>query len=397
MEDKKITSIELVLFYSFVFMFMYAVSTYMYSTLMPTIREAYGMNETSASLLTVSTSIGSLIITGLSALFLDRFDKNTSLGVSVVLYGVLFILFSMVPPLTLFLFLKALDGMFSYLVMNLSSAYVSDIYGEKRNQYIPILHTLYAAGAIVAPKYAAWKIRNIASPAGWGVAYSVIGWLTLIFGIAYLITFRFVKKPVVMNKEKGVHPFAYVKTVLKNRNVISLCLSNLFMSGFFFFTNWLTTYFASLGSASYTPSVYASIMSMYSVGMLLGVAASGYLAGKLGAERCVRLMCILCLILCLFALRENQVWIWMGVMLAVGFAEGPYVTYIALLGLREFPEYSATVTSLTSVFTCLGSIIITPLMGRIAQSCGYGLTMVLSVFFLVIVYLIQLLLYKKRG
>ncbi len=398
MKKKKPGNAELVLFFTFVFMIVYAVSTYMYSTLMPTIKAAYGMNERSASLLTVSTSIGSMIITGLSALFLDRFDKHTVLGVSVVIYGTAFVLASFVPPLAVFLVLRVVDGMFAYLVMNLCSAYVSDIYGEERDRYIPILHTLFALGAVIGPKYAAWKIRNITAPNQWGIAYSVIGWVTMTAGILFLLVFRFVKKPElrVDRSADRVSPFVHVGRVLRNRNVIALCLSNLFMSGFFFFTGWLTTYFAALDPVRYTPAVYANIMSMYSAGMLLGVAASGFLSRKLGSNLCVRLLCVISFICALAALQLDSVPFWNAAMLIIGFAEGPYVTYIALMGLEEYPQYSATVTSLTSLFTGFGSIIVAPIMGVVAQTRGYGRTMYIATMILIIVYLVQLLLYRRK-
>ena len=160
---------------------------------------------------------------------------------------------------------------------------------------------------------------------------------------------------------------------------------------------WKSLLIADSSPASSAHTVKkANIMSMYSIGMLLGVASSGFLSKKLGSNRCVRLLCLISFAAALIALRFNSVPVWNIAMFVIGYVEGPYVTYIALMGLAEFPEYSATVTSFTSLFTGLGSIIVTPIMGRIAQANGYGKTMYIATMILLIVYLVQAFVYQKK-
>ncbi len=387
-----------VLIFCFVFMASYALSYNMFSTLLPSVKEHYGMTVAQASLFTSAESVGQIIIMLLTAMFVDRLDKGLLLGLSVVLYGGVMMAIGSVPAVMVFIVLRVILGMMSTFVDNICGVYLADIYGDERTKYLSILHMLYGVGAMIGPQFAAYMLRKNPSSSGWGGAYMAVGAVVAAFGVLFLVVFAIIKKPVpvVDIKRAGEKvKIPYLK-MLTNRNMIGLFVGSLLMSVFMYFMTWLPTYLEQLDPAVYTPETYATIIMMYSLGMIPARLLYAAYGRRFSAAGYLKAQGLLTAAVAAAGLLINNAVFWHAATFLIGFISGPNYTLKVVLACDEYPEYSATATSMTALFTGIGATFAAPIIGNIADSVGYTYAMFIPVVCMALVAPVFAFIYRDK-
>ncbi|MDP4109783.1 MAG: MFS transporter [Bacillota bacterium] len=365
-DNKKRRSV--VMLYLFVFMAAFGISGSMFGTLQPGIIKYYGLNLKETSLFVVVQEIGILISMTVTALWADRVNKNRLIGVSFLLMGLFLYMMGMAPAFYWLLAVRAFLGMASFIGNNTCSSHVSDLYGPDRSKNMALLHTFYGLGSLVGPAYAALTLRYH----GWNWSYKALGMASSIIALMFLVSLSIVKEPVPfirVSHENGKRTIPFSK-LLKSKNLHALGAASACISAFQLLPVWLPTYLIFQNPKSFTVENCSVIMTLYYVGMVLSRFCYSYLSGRLAPQRYIKAACAVSAAMLVPALIFQLGWFLYICLFVTGLISGALYTTQYLLACQEFPENSAGATSVISLFSALGSMLINASIGFIAD-CGF--------------------------
>ena len=129
------------------------------------------------------------------------------------------------------------------------------LYGAQRARYISILHTLFAAGSMAAPLFAASCI----AAGGWQMGYLISGGLMGGAAVLFMVLARVAGAPVptlepgaARSAQGGAIPY---RQILASPFIRWLCLGSALLSGVTYLTIWLPTYLDWYDKSVYTLSL----------------------------------------------------------------------------------------------------------------------------------------------
>ena len=114
------------------FQTIFALSSSMYSNLVPSIGATYSLPLKGISLINMSREVGNMGAMLLALFLLDRTDKNTMIWLMTLGFGVGMLLLKATPTFSTLLLIWVGIGSTGALVDNLCATYMADLYGEAR-------------------------------------------------------------------------------------------------------------------------------------------------------------------------------------------------------------------------------------------------------------------------
>ncbi len=380
--------------FTFVFMAGYALGSGMLGTLMPRIIEYYNLSLSAASTINIAKEGGNTAAMIFALLIVDRLDKNHLLAVMGLSFGAAILLFGFAPAFGLLLLIELVIGFSGGLLDNLCATYVSDLYGERRARFVSILHTLYAVGNMIGPKFASWTYAI----GGWVLSFLISGTVLVIAALLFILLTRLVGAPASQveeggkNGEKRSIPYGQI---LKNKNLWWLSLVSLAFSSTTYLIVWLPTYLDWLDPAVYTTSFCSNVMLAYSFGMLISRTGLAALSEKMSTEFYAKWSCLLSAGVFAAMMILRQPMVWMGGMFLFGVISGASYTARFVLSCQECPEYSATASAFTGVFGALGNALFGSGIGALADLGYYTEAHYSIIIALVIGFLVFALFYRS--
>lgn len=360
----------IVMIYLVIFMMAFGLYPSMFGTLQPTIIEHYKLDLQQASLFHVVQSMGIVVSMTVTALIVDRLNKNRLIGIMVSMMGLSLILMGTAPVFLILLAVWTLVGITLSIANNTCSSHVSDLYGPERSKYMAILHSFYGMGSLLGPTYAAFMLRK---GNGWNGSYAFFGITILIVAVFFLMTLFIAKEPVslVSNIDKnGNRKKMSFGILLGNKNMLVLGIISICIAGLQLLPSWLPTYLTRQDPVYYTMDRYSVIMTLFYVGMVLSRLSYSYISKWLPPHKYIRISSLASAALLIPALLFQAGWLWYATLLALGLISGALYTAQHALACQEYPEYSASAMSVITLFTAVGSILINSLIGYIAD-LGY--------------------------
>ena len=390
--------IQTMLLYCCVMMFAFSLSSSMYSSLAPFIIEYYGITLTESSLLSISSSIGNLAINLLIVKLADQYNKSKLLAVLCAAVSVCLLVLGSAPTLAIFLVFNCANGMLGYWVDNLTTAYVSDLYGEQRGRYIGILYTLFAVGSAVAPSFVSLLLGALGLQ--WNSSYLITGALFLITAILYTLTRRLVGEPtleaVEEEIEKEIEEKLSISQLISSRNMLALILSGVTMAFYGYFSGMLPTYFSFTNPETYDINMRSLILTCYSVGQMISRFLYVPLAPKLNPIRYLRFQSLFCTVCSLVCLIVNQPVVWMVLMFASGIISGSSYTMTIVLTCDEYPDHSSSANAATGFASGIAYLLATPIMNVIADNVSFFIAMLIPVLFGFATFFIYQFMYQEK-
>lgn len=373
----------------------FALSSCILGTLLPSIITHYSLNLTQASALNiVYESANAFAMVG--ALFvMDRLDKGKLLTLLGLLFGLALIFHGLAPTYAILLGVRLVMGIVGSLLDNLCSSYISDLYGDHRARYISILHTLYAIGSLVAPKYAALCY----AAGGWPLAYLAAGGAMALAGLLAVIILRTMGFPSTAAAPKGDTPqtvrIPYRKIFL-SRNLIWLSVISILIAGQYYVTLWLSTYLDWLDNTVYTVEFCSTIMTALYLGMILSRIGLAAISEKLGSAVYLKWASLLSSVLLIILLLIQRPMAWLVGAFLYGLISGAMFTSRIVLSCQEFPQFSSTASAFTGVFAALGSVGFNSLMGVAADAGFYTQAMILNAVLVALTFLVFQFGYREK-
>lgn len=380
--------------FTFVFMTGFALSTCMLGTLLPGIITHYGLSLTQASSLNTlyeAANAGAMVM----ALFvLDRLPKGKLLVLLGFLFGLILILHGRAPTFAVLLGVRLVMGVVGSLLDNLCSSYISDLYGAHRARYISILHTLYAIGSMLAPKFAALYYAR----GGWSLAYLISGGAMALTGVlaALILSILGFPKPTDREEKASASPIPY-REMFRSRNLLWLGVVSILIAGQFYVTIWLSTYLDWLDKGLYTVEFCSTIMTALYLGMILSRVGLAAISEKIGAARYLKWASLLSSLLLIGLLLIQKPMVWLVGAFLYGLISGAMFTARIVLSCQEFPQYSSTASAFTGVFAALGSVCFNFLMGAAADAGFYTQAMLVNSVIVLMTFFVFQFGYREKG
>ncbi|MBQ8995559.1 MAG: MFS transporter [Oscillospiraceae bacterium] len=389
--------IKIFMVYCCVMMFAFSLSSSMYSSLAPFIIRHYGATLTESSLFTISSSIGNLLINLLIIRLADRYDKARLLAILCFIITAALLVIGSAPAMGLYLIANCVNGMVGYWIDNLTTAYVSDLYGEQRGRYIGILYTLFAVGSAVAPTFNTIVLEVL--KIDWSGSYKITGFFFLLTAISYFLILLLVKKPSVeasVEKEAEEVGKLSISEMIRSRNMLALIVSGITMAFYGYFSGMLPTYFSFTNPDVYTTALRNFILTCYTVGQMVSRFLYIPLAPRLNPIKYLRFQSLFCTVCSLTCLLVDKPIVWMVLMFASGVISGSAYTMTIVLTCDEYPDHSSSANAATGFASGIAYLVATPIMNLIADNVSFFVAMVIPIFFGFATYFIYQFMYKEK-
>ena len=386
-ERKSVTFVYLV-----VFMAGFALSSGMYSSLLPDIISHYSLSLTSASLLDTTSEIGMAVAMLFAMLWLDRLDKHWVIASAVLIYALSMILIGTAPLFTVLLIIKIAMGISGSIIDNLCATYTSDLYGDERTRYVSILHMFFAIGSMLGPGTAVLLMKRFG---GFGGSYICYGSIFTFVSLTFLAITVVLKKPTptVQNLDsEGKHKRIPFRTILTSKNMLWLGVGSAFLAGTNYINAWTPTYLQTVTPQRFDADFCSLVVSLAYFGMIISRLLLSVLSKWLTSERYMRISCLSTAAVIALMILLPYRWAWMAGMLLFGIFSGAQYTARFLMAFKEFPEY----TAIMAVTSSCGNIILRFTINAIADKGYYSVAILLTAVVMVGAYLIFRFCYKER-
>ena len=388
--------IRIYMIYCCVVMFTFSLSSSMYSSLAPYIIEYYGTSLTESSLFTISSSIGNLFVNLVIMRIGDRYDKGKLLAVLCSIMTISLLTIGSAPVIGAYLIVNCVNGMVGYWLDNLTTAYVSDLYGEDRGRYIGILYTLFAVAGAVAPTFNTIVLGSLGMQ--WYGSYKIVGFFMFVTAASYIAVLLLVGKPetsVITTEKKPVEKMT-VSEMAKNRNMLALILSGITMAFYGYFSSMLPTYFSFTEPDTYTLVLRNLILTCFTVGQMISRFLYVPLARHINPIRYLRMQSLICSLSSLVCILINKPAVWMILMLLSGLLNGSSFTMTTVLTVTEYPNNSSSASAARGFASGIAYLLATPIMNYIADHVSFFVAMIIPIFFGVLTYFIYKYVYVER-
>lgn len=392
MNDRR--RLKLTTAYLFAFMASFALSSTMFSTVLPKMIEDFHLSLSMAGLLPMCTSVGNLIAMALTGLVGDRTRKSVFVGLISAAMGVMLLAVSPASSFAMLLAALLLLGVCTSSLNLMLTAYVSDIYGERRSRYINLLHVCFGIGSLVGPLY---PTALGAADLSWRFAYMMLAVVVLILSAAYFLTLRRLGAPVSFadaNASAAPKEAGGTMGLLRSSSVWVLgIVSFLYMGGHQnAFSTWFQTHLQQANAALYPESLTSACMTIYWIGMVISRLIGSALPQKFSSRSIILTASLagVCALSGGLAIDAPAGWV-VSVSL-LGIATGVIYPLTFAISCAWFPSNSALVSSIVGVFSSLGSILFGYLMGFMEElypsvALWLPVAALLSVFVIVLLFM----------
>ncbi len=379
-----------------VFMFSFSLSSSIYSTLAPFVIEHFGIDLIQSSWISVTASVGNLLVNLALMRFGDRFDKSVSMVVFNVILAASLLGIGYAPGMAVFLIANTVSGMAGYWVDNIATAYVSDLYGKERGRYIGILYTLFSVAAAVAPSFNTLMLTTLGRT--WQDSYLFSGWFILAATAAFIAITKIVGKPRISVEApaEGEESKVSLKTLLSGRNMLALVLSSVTMAFYGYFSGTLPTFFSFTDPATYDTSTRNLIVTCSSVGAMISRFLYVPLAPRIRPIRYLRFQSLFCTACGLAALLINRPVVWMVLSFCSGIFSGSAYTMKTVLTCDEYPDASSSANAAVGFASGIAYMVATPIINFVAEKVDFFTAMLIPLAFGLATFFIYRFMYVEH-
>lgn len=393
MQNKKNALLATV--YLGIFMALFAVITTMFSTILPKITALYTLTLGQVSVFTVVQNyVANFVGTFFLVAWGDHFPKGVVIGIDALLMALLLLFIDTLPAYILLMIAFSALHLTTGILNNMITAFIADLYGAKRSRYISMMHIFYSVGALFGP-----KLPEAVEKLGlnWNASYAVLAIAGFVLVAGYFAIMLLTKH---LNYKLPAHGGSSAKApkqkldlraILRHPMFLPLCLLQMFyMSGHQnLFGNWFQLYLQRSYSDIYTESFTATCMTVYWFGMLGSRLLSMALADKVTPRRFITIGSAVGVAAQLLGLLGNTHTLWLITCLLLGLCTGGIYPLTFSISIAYFPQSSARITSLLSIISSIGGILLSLFMGKLAELSMFAAMFVPLVCLLIVFLLIR--------
>ena len=388
----------LITIYLSAFMVLFAVIATIFSTIFPKITSIYQLTMTQASHFTiVQNYVANFVGTFFLVAWGDRFPKGVVIGLDALLMSLLLLFINTLPAYILLMLAFSALHLTTGILNNMITAFIADIYGARRSRYISMMHIFYSIGALFGPKLPE-LVEGFGH--GWNATYALLALVGLALTGTYFLmmlgTRQLRYRTAAPVRQAEAPAQLSLGAILRHSAFIPLCLLQMFyMSGHqTLFGNWFQLFLQRTNPAVYSESFTATCMTVYWFGMLGSRLLSMFLAERVTPRQFITVGSAVGVAAQLLGLLADARAVWVFVCLLLGLCTGGIYPLTFSISISYFPQNSARITSMLSIISSVGGILLSLLMGELAELSLFA-AMFLPVACLAIVLLLIRLCFRN--
>ena len=324
----------------------------------PSVYESIGVPLSSVSILMMITS-GCTVVSSICGMgIIKRLGENKISLACMLMMAAGILLNSFAESFLVFCITSALLGICSGFIETALNNYVSLHY---KAVYMNFLHCFYAIGIAVSPLILALTIGG----GKWRVGYMIISAVQMVIAVIVLSSLPLWKKQKEISTQCNESEFSASEkmplSVLKNPQVIA-GLVVIFATNVVEYAcgSWGSTYLVEAKKLS--AEVAASVITVCSVGMIIGRFAGSFLAFKISCIKIVAFSSVILLTAGSLLIFAAQEWMLYIAFFLLGFANGPVCpNMIYLIPKIVNPQYEGSVMGVQIAVGYIG-VLLTPII-----------------------------------
>ncbi len=339
----------------------------------------FGVSEAKLGTVMTLQAVGSLVVTIILGLFGERINKISGLFTGILLMGIASVLIGLIPQFSeaggmfMILLIFSLIGGVGYIFIDLLiNSVVTDVFQERKQDFLPYVHAFYSTGAMLIPLVANAMVKE-SQPKTFAHPYLLVGILSL----ALVVFFAIFKKSVT--KDTPYEDAAVLKShskqnpaeIFKDPKAWLFTLMTLsYMCLHTGITSWLPRFF--LVERAMDLSQGNLTITMYFLGILVIRLVSPTIYKKLSIQKFHYISMIVYMVIILLVIFIKMPFVLICILIfIIGLCCGAVLPGFVLLSTDVFPERSASASSTIIFGIVIGSLILPVGLGALIEGIGY--------------------------
>lgn len=357
-----------------------------------TIMSFFEINEAQNGVILTVQSIGCIVLTIILALFGERINKITGIFLGLLIMGIAGVLIGFIPNLFgvgsgyIFMLLFSLVAGVGYIIIDLlMNGVFADVFPDKKNTLLPYVHAFYSVGAMLAPIFVTAVVnpdvaKTFARP------YLFIGAAAIVAGVVLAFTGK---------KVLADTPYAdmtEIRSRAKNNpaEIFRDGRAWMYLLACFFYIGCQTgiaTWLPSFCNKEFGLSFESAglIVTLYFLGSLIMRFLSPVMFKQFGVRKYYIASIILsAVVFPIFLFVPMPLLARQTLIVLIGLLQGSAVPALVILCCDDFPERTASASSLFVLGVSLSSFIVPAVMGYLIKTAGNAIPMIMIIAFLVL-------------
>jgi len=339
-------------------------------TLAPVTMEFYGITAAQQGLIMTMQAVGALGTALFIALKGERYNKINTIAFGLIVIGIVGAVIGSAPiyaVLLLIIVVMGFGGSFIDIMMN---GVMSDVYPDRKNTLLPLVHGFYMVGAMLVPGLVT-LLSSPERPETFTRPFLFLFVMALSVGIVYYLCGRSIKA-----ETPYVNMDAMKKRVVENPAEVFKTRKAWFfiLVGFLYFTfqmgttMWLPTFTIQNTGADFTAGGMA--LTVFFAGNLVMRFICPVFLRLISPRKLYGIFGAISGALMISSLFADNIVLMFVLIACAGFTQGGSVVAFMLICIEAFPDRTASAASITTL--CSGSAILTgPLwMGVLSAQTG---------------------------
>ena len=337
---------------SFLAYVVMAIPYTVHGSLAPVTMELYGISAAQQGFLLTMQSVGALGAAMFIALKGERYNKIHTIAFGLIIIGVMGAIIGSAPAYAVLLIIVIIVGIGVTFIDIMMNGVMSDVYPERKNTLLSLVHGFYMLGAMLVPRMVT-LIANPDEPWTFSRPFHVLLVAGLAVGALYLISGR----RIMPETPYGDMEAMKVRVTENPAEIFKTKTAWFFIAvGLLYFTfqigvmMWLPTYTIQNVGADFSTG-----------GMALTVFFAGNLVMRFAGPLFLKLMSprilysvfgIIAGVLMVCALLADNIALMFILLAGAGFTQGASVPAFMILCINAFPDRTASAASITTL--CVG-------------------------------------------
>ena len=365
----------------------------------------FGIDNGQHGFIMTVQSIGSLIVAIYLTIYGERFNKIHSGLLGAVFIAASALLIGSIPAYTeqgtgypLILSFVAVGGIGMSLVDVNINGIITDVYSERKNTLLPLMHAFYGAACMLIPVLVSVTTDDKV-PESFGNPYIIVGLIGCGAFISFAVLGRRMKPFTPYNdmtdmiKRTKENPFEIYKSPLAWILIAAAYLYFFFQIGI---VNWFPTF--SIRDLGIDYKFAALFNTAFFGGQLVMRFLLALLLRKMKAETCFVLFGLIGAVCVFLSMLMPNAYGVMAMLIIGGFFQGGNATLLVLISTNVFPKRSAAAAAIVAIAVGLASLTGPLIIGMIADANSRSLkiSILLMVVCLVVSAVIMALFARKK-
>ena len=355
---------------SFISFFMFAIPYNMHGSNAPVMMEFYGIRATQQGFVITMQSVGAIATAIFIALKGERYSKIHVISLALVIISLSCVAIGLVPAYTVLVILIVALGVGNASIDVMMNGVIADVYGEKKDTFLPIVHGFFVIGAMFAPIFIGFVV-DPARPETFAQPFRILSVFAAMVFLLYFFSGRSIRQDTpyiameAMKKRVRENPAELFKTKKAWVYFIAALLYVTFQYG----TNmWLPTYALQNVDADFRTSGLM-VTAFYGPALAMRFLTPLFLR-RISHRIFYSVLGFAAALIMIAAYLIQSIPVMFALIITVGFLQGSIIVVLIMMLTDSFPGRSGSASAIVALAGGTGTLTAPLWMGALSEYIG---------------------------